>query len=486
MEMTNLKVTMFLDTASPVLLNRFTTIDSILLSAYYGYKSKKGIRLPYDPNHESVDFIHKEGGVFSGSIWYIARGENIYLDFHKIVKKAEHRKIFDMTRKKTASNANFKPALIQDELMIVKKIHFYIRGSMEHIETLLDSEVSSIGQKQRLGLGMVERIEVEEIEEDKGYMLNPTTASKPLPISDFDVKSKKIAFFRRSAPYWETEGREACYMPTSALYEMVDKSDSSTYKVAKNLEYITNTDFIYDVAKGIEKKDFIPFSLNLPPVKKDNFEYAKKDTPSKCVFSSSFANEGMYGDLANFMRRWKKSFGDVAYMKRGDFIASKTLWCLDNLPKISYALVSKGDKEWHYLQGKAKKEGETINDYIVNHKKFKPPFSINLKDTANAQHVSFKGRVSVSTAFYYVQYGDKTLQVDTELLISAIKDITRITEKYPNISKTHLCGSFKNEAFHPILKRTSTDFERAEVMEFHKKYNSDLRNYMNVVAFNTK
>jgi len=480
--MTNLKVTMYLDIASPVLLNRFTTIDNILLSAYYGYKAKQGKRMEYDPDHKSVDFIHREHGVFSGSIWYIEREANIYMDFHKIVKKPEYRKIFDQTGHKKTKNANFKAALLQDELMIVEKIHFFIRGSKTHIETLLHSEVDSIGQKQRLGFGVVTQIEVEEISEDKGFMIDDTTASKPLPVSNFEVMSKKIAYFRRSAPYWEKEGREACYMPTSALYALKDNTYSSSYKVAKDLTYISNPNFIYRQAQKIERKAFEPFSYTQTVKKYPGFEYTAGEK-KKCSFTGCLSEKGMKGDVFRFIKSWRKSFSDLSSMSRGDFISHEVLWCIDNISKIAYTLVSTGDKEWKYLQGSLKKEGETINDYIVDHKAFKPPFSINLKDTINTQHVSFKGRVSVSNAFYYVQYGGKTLQIDVELLNQAIKDIKKLTEKYKNITKTHLCGSFKDDAFHPILKKDCEGNERIEVMEFFKKYNTDLRNYMNVVAF---
>lgn len=482
--MKNLKVTMHLDTSAPVILNRLTTIDNILLSAYYGYKAKKGERLPFDPEHKTVDFIHKEKGVFSGSIWYIDRDENIYHDFNKITKKPEYRKMFDETKKKKRTDAYFKALLFHEETMIVKKIHFYIRGKMEHIETLLQSEVSSIGLKQRLGFGEVKHIEVEEVEQDKGYMLNETTPSKPLPVIDFEVLSKKIINFKRSAPYWGISGLEACYVPTSSLFERKDQTANiGSFKLAKNFEYISNVNFIYENAKKIEKEDFQPFVMKTVPKKKERFEYTISQEPKMCVFSGEMGTEGVHGDVEAFMRKWKTAFGDVGFMQRGDFISKQSLWCLENFKKIGYSLVSEGDKEWKYLQGAKKEKGSTINDYIVNHKKFNPPFSINLKDTDKQQHVSFKGRVSLSTAFYYAQYGNKTLQIDAELLIQAIKDIEIIGKKYPNISKTHLCGHFKKGATHIPLKKGSTEAEEAEVMDFHRKYNSDLRNYMNIVSF---
>jgi len=481
--MKNLKVTLHLAEHSPVILNRFTTIDSILLSAYYGYMQKNGKRLEYDPDHNTVDFIHKENGVFSGSIWYIDRTENIYLDFHKIVKKVEYRKIFDAIGAKTASNAMFKGALIEEEVMLVKKIHFYVRGKKEHIEALLHNEVKSIGQKQRLGFGEVVDVDVDVIDEDKGFMLNERTPSKPLPVYDFNVQSKKIAYFRRMPPYWEKQGREACYLPTTALYEYMDNTDSNKYSVAKDLDYTCNVDFIYETAKKMKEETFQEVKITTKAKKQETFEYENSDTPVVCAFTGQLKTEGMHSDLKSFMWKWKSSFGDFYYMKNNNFISKEALWCIDNMGEIGYSLVSEGDKKWNYLQGTKAEEGKRINQYILDHKMFKPPFSINLKDTANAQHVSFKGEVSVSTAFYFVQYGNTTLQIDVQMLNEAIKDIAKITEEYKNITKTHLCGNFKQNSLHPTVK-SSADKEKHEIIvkEFHKKYNSDLRNYLNVVA----
>jgi len=479
--MENLKVTLHFDRGTPVILNRFTTIESILLASYYGYKAKRGERLPFDPEHKSVNFIHKEKGVFSGSIWYIEPSDNIYLDFHTIIKNPEYRKIFDMTATKASGNPQMKMAQISEELLILPKIHFYVKGSKAHIETLLQSEVSQIGQKQRLGFGKIESVEVEVIDEDKGFKLDEYTPSKPLPASDFEVKSKKVAFFRRTAPYWLKEDREPCYMPTSSLYEMRDDTfDDKSYKV-KEQSYITNTEFIYNEAKRIEKSNFIPFEMKIEAKKSEDFYYGVSDTPKQCVFSGQRGVEGVHGkDLQRFMKKWKSRFSDYDYMQRGHFISKETLWCIDNLSKIGYALIEKGN-DWVYLQGKHKKEGSEIKDYLLNHKKFKLPFSINLKDTKNAQHISFKGSVSISNAFYYLQYGNNTLQIDTQLLRMAIKELASIIKKNDNIFKRDLCGHFKENPYH-VLFSSKTDKEKEIIMQFHRKYNRDIRHILYVVA----
>ena len=484
--MTNMKVTLFLEGYSPLLINRFTTLDNILLSAYYGYKSKKGKPLPFDPEHKSINFIHKEYGVFSGSIWYIEEEDKIFYDFHQMIKNPEHQKIYDTLNKKTGSNSLFKQALLEEETMLVEKIHFYIRGSRKHIEALLINEVESIGLKQKLGFGKIKSVGIEEIEEDRGYLLNKTTPSKPLPQSDFQVESKKIAYFRRSAPYWMRNSQEACYMPTTCLYERIDNTakKKSKYKVAKDTSYISNVDFIHTIAskfKDYEEIDASVQKIKSLPKKGDFFDF-KEGKEEICSLTGDIESKGIYGDVRNFMKKWKKSFSDYGHFEHDDFVSYKSLWCIHNLKPIGYSLVEKGQKGWVYLQGKEAADGKRINQYILDSNMFNPPFSVNLKDTANAQHVSFKGRVSISTAFYYVQYGDNTLQIDAEMLSEAIEDIRKAEKDFKNISKTHLCGNFR-DSYHPKLKKITSLEERIFLEKFHKKYDRHLRNYLNIIAF---
>jgi len=486
MKMSNLKVTLFCEGYSPLLINRFTTIDSILLSAYYGYKAKSGHPLPFDDEHKTVDFIHKEHGVFSGSIWYIDEEQKIFYDFHQMIKNPEYKKIYDYLGGKVKSNSLYKQALIEEETMLVEKIHFYIKGSAEHIGALLTNEVKSIGQKQKLGFGKIKHVEIEEIEEDKGYRLDEATASKPLPLSSFDVMSKKIAYFRRSAPYWKKDQQEACYMPTTSLYELPDTTfkQNDAFKLAKDTNYISNVDFIYRVASNFKTFDEVDTSvLKITPLpKKGDFFQFKEGSKMPCAVSGDMENKGVYGDVRNFIKKWKKGFSDYGDFSHDDFISYKTLWCIHNLKPIGYSLVEEGQKNWAYLQGKEAREGKKINQYILNPKMFNPPFSINLKDTANAQHVSFKGKVSISTAFYYVQYGSSTFQVDAQMLTEAISDIKKLENEFKNVTKTHLCGNFKG-AFHPQIKKAASLEERVCIENFHKKYDKHIRNYLNVVAF---
>lgn len=244
--MQNMKITLHL--GSPAVLDRLTTIDSILLSCYYKHLDNLGEHLPFDKEHKTVKFIHREKGVFSGSIWYVEKDQFVTFDFQTIYKKPEYERIHQSTGSKVKTDSRFKGAMIDDELFLAKKIHFYVRGDMKVIEAILQSTLSNVGKYARLNYGEVTSYDIEEIDTDKGYMLNPTTPSKPLPINDFKVESKKIAFSRRSAPYWLDEDIEACYMPTTSLYESVDNSIKKDFNVAKDTSYISNVQFIYNGA----------------------------------------------------------------------------------------------------------------------------------------------------------------------------------------------------------------------------------------------
>lgn len=480
--MKNLKITFYFNT--PIIMNRLTTIDSILLSSYYAFMANNGKPLEFDKEHKSVEFIHKENGVFSGSVWYIDEDEFVAFDFATIVKKPEYRKIYDTTGKKVRTSALHKGAMESDEMFIVDKLHFYIRADRKIVEGIIQNSLKNIGKYAKLNYGEIRDYDIEELEIDKGFMLNENTPSKPLPVSDFEVNSKKIAYSRRMAPYWLKEDIEACYMPSTAMYEFSDGTGASKYKVAKDTSYVSNVQFIYDKAfdKKI-KKDGVEFNdsdySTIKPHKKYGYHYVKDTEPSICAFSGDLKNEGVKNSSRAFLKIIKKSFADYGYMTNDDFVSKETLWCIDNIAALGYLMVD--NNQWVYLQGKSSKEGKKINDFVKNPKLLSPPYSINLKKDKNAQHVSFKGKVSISNAFIHVQIGNKALSIDSELLMMAIADIEKITKKYPEITKSHLCRNFR-DFFEIQLKKKNRTINETVVMNFQKKYDSNIRNLLALVA----
>jgi len=487
-KMQNLKITFHMgmpismngekvSTISPVILDRTTTIDGIILASYYAFLKSKGQVLPFDKDHKTVDFIEKKDGVFSGSVWYIDKDADITFDFETFVKKPEYRKIYDATKKLAKKNSAFKAYLGTDETMLVDKIHFYIRAKKEIVEKLLKGKVFAIGKKQSIGFGAVKNIEVEEISKDKGFILNDSTPSKPLPVKDFDVKTKKIAQMRRMPPYWLEEDLEPCYMPTTALYETEDNSSQVKDFSYSICDYQHNCDFLYINSKEelISFRD-VPVEkiLKIASTRGSVSSWVTKNSSKKCAITNNVAQEGIDRNIRFVIKRLKKSFADYSYFKNNDFLSKEALWCIENLSELAYSYVDKNS--WVYLQGKNAQDGSRYKDFLNNPIMLNPPFSINLKDTQNAQHVSFKGKVSISNAYFCVQYGDSQLYIDNEMLQEAIKDINKIISE-KEITKSHLCGIFdKGKSFHVPLKKKNNNMKNQKIIyDFQKRYNSHIR-----------
>lgn len=481
--MQNLKISIYLNGAAK--LNRFTTIDSILLAQYYAFMEKKGKRYEFDPEHKSVNFIHRENGVFSGSIWYLQKDSDFFLDFQSKIKTVEHRKIYDTTKGKTSENALFKNGLIFDETIYASPIYFYIKGDKKVIELILKSQLKFIGKDRKLGFGEVSDIIIEEINEDKGFLIDSNTAAKPLPINDFKVNSKKITFFRKSAPYWLNDDFEKCYMPSLYLMETSDTSAATDEFEVSNIDYISNIDFIYKMAKdencikdeNCKFNDTFSFEKNKPT--RAACEWTENNTTLKCAFSNSIKPVGVVNDLKKFLVKWKQSFADYEYLKNQDFLSYESIWCIDNLDPISYACIT--NDSWFFMQGSNKKAGNTINDYMYKFSTLKPPFTINLKDTANKQHLSFKGKVSVSNAFFFIQYGNQTLMVDTQALNEAKEELKTLLELHPKLTKTYFLGNFLDK-FHVQLNKNTYEFEDI-ILNFQKKYDMNTRKLLSIVAY---
>jgi len=482
--MKNLKITLHLK--SPLFIDRNTTIDGILLSSYYALLKKNGINLEFDKEHSRVDFIHSVDGVFSGSIWYIDEQEFVSFDFNTIVKKPEYRKIFDNISTKKSSDAKFKAFMAINEVMNVSKIHFYIRADVDVVVTLL-SDVKHIGKKQSIGFGEIASFDVEEIDVDKGFMLDEFTPSKPLPTKSFNVKTKKVAFMRRKPPYWLKEDLEPCYMPTTALYELSDITyTQNIYNSCEDIAYIHNVDFLFQKANSetVETDSSIQFRKvddyhDYRGTKRAKCVWIEDNDSLKCSITNSIKPLGMKNTIREFMIKEKSAFSDYVYFLNDDFLSYEAIWAIENIENIAYALVD--DSRWIFLQGKNAKDGTRLKDFVKSPTLLKPPFSINLKDTQNAQHISFKGKVSISNAYFTVQYGDRQLQIDTQLLINAIQDIDRLTES-KKITKTHLCGNFK-DAFYPKLsKDAKSENWELIISDFQKKYNKDIRLFLNSVS----
>jgi CRISPR type IV-associated protein Csf3 len=478
--MKNLKITFNLST--PLVMDRFTTIDGILLKAYYAYLKKNGKILPFDKDHKSVKFIEQQKGIFSGSVWFLDKNSDVFFDFVTITKKVEDKKIYDLTEDKVKSNSLYKQALITFETINTDKIYFYIRAEREITEALL-SQIKFIGKNANLGYGKVKNIEIEEIKEDKGFFLKEDIVAKPLDCDAFTVKSKAIAFYRTKPPYWSLEDLKACYMPSNMLLEEFIETDKNieNYKTAK-MDYIDNCTFLFENRnKTDEYKDIKLEDIKFP--KKIKYEILDHNTSLRCSFTQQIHARGIACDVKKFIKYYKRSWGDWQYILTNDFISYEVLWAIEkpSMDIIGYSLVD--TKEWVFVQGKNTTENTMLKNYIVDTDKFRVPFSLNLKDTKNAQHVSFKGRVNISNAFFFIQYGDETLNIDAQTLNMARNEIEQILKENKDISKTHLTGNYRDN-YYPMLKRNKNEeVNQKIIMEFQKKYSQNVRKLLSLVAY---
>jgi hypothetical protein len=478
--MTNLKITIAL--SSPLLADRLLTIDSILLGLYYNLKAQKaGEKQKFVDSVDHIGFIDKKEGVLSGSIWYIDPNAPVSFDFTRYTKKPETRKFVEHGITKTLHDegkGEYKAGLFEDEIMAVESIYFYVRGDKAIVSNLL-GYLKFVGKKGSIGYGRVESVRVAEIDEDKGHLLNPTTPSKPLPVESFDVRSKKISFYRSRPPYWSIKDLELCYMPTTALVETADNSYSKTqFDALMDMSYVPNVSFVRKCVENLKIQGFTPFVLTDYKVdtRKKRWELYDGE-PQVCAFSGIEHTQGIKGNIREYMAAGMENFTDQGFMHGNDFIGDDFLWSVKKaqLDNLGDTLVTSNSIE--YVQGKKKVDGRRFPDFIMEPTKLKPPFSLNVKTTSNAQHVVFKGRVAISNAFFPMQLGSNTMYVDGELLEEAIADAKRIVAevKAHGISRTHLTGNWSG-GLHPQLKNALKSEESLKVInDFQKKYDRTIR-----------
>jgi len=492
-KMENLKVTIELN--SPVILDRNTTIDGILLAAYYRLlKAKTGEDIPFDKHHERVNFIEKKNGVFSGSIWYIDKNEDVEFDVETIISKPEYEKIYDRfyikkgVIKKTM-DVKFKQYLKSEEIMLVRKIYFYIKADKKRVQALLDF-THSIGKNQRVGFGTVKDFKIEIIDDDKGFQLNESTPSKPLPVNNFDIKSKKICLMRRMTPYWLQEDLEPCYMPTTALYEITDNSFKKRVFKTSDTSYIHNCEFLYKHKnnsnisfnnKAMTSKGYTSFFYANSPSEKCDENNKNEDL--KCTILDEVKPIGIKYSIKEGMNHWRKNFIDLQYFKNNDFISLEALWSIENIAYLSSLYVD--EKNWIYVMGKNCDESKNgLHLFLKNPKKLQPPFTLLLRKSDKNQHVSFKGKVSISNAYFVFQKGDNQFYIDNELMQEAISDIEKYSEI--GIDRKLLCGVLKDAAstHYSVFGKWNTLENRKIISDFRKKYNKDIRVVLGQINLN--
>lgn len=512
MSFKNLKITF--EFSSNVILNRFTTIDSILLAQHYALLRRSGkmdadLFIKTEDDLENISkWLEVKNGVISGSIWYVAEEKDVYLWNTPVRKSTDPLSIYHYSGKAITSESKpspqsgeFKRYDLAFETMQVESVYFYIRGDRDYIEKLVSS-IKYIGKKSSIGFGWVKNVYITEVGEDKSFQLDAFTAAKPLPVKDFTIESKKVAFHRVLPPYSEKCGKMACYMPTTALVERGDTSrNHSNFKTYIPDGYIGNTAFLRTKLGNELFK--IPEKIthyNVFDNSKQNALFEKEAIIATCACCGADVKKGIKGHIKG---AFSDNFNDFPSMSKADAICEDCLWSLSAIGEsaIGFSLVN--NKGATYIQGgkmKVFSENKTENsklqsryrrDIVENFDLQQVPFSLNFKTTTNTQHVGFKGELSLSNAFISVNYGDSGAEfVDVELLNEALREMVEIMENTrtgkksdSGLKKTHLLNMEDYKGNPDMAKELKTLENKKILSNFHKKYNSSIRKVLHKVVF---
>lgn len=466
--MENLKISF--NISSPLLINRYTTIDSILLYHYFKLNNSDGTKSAVE-----CDFIAKEHNTLSGSVWFVEDETILALYPSYITKKTEFNYLNE-NRKKIINyeegKGNFKNFLIWSELLIVPKIYFYIRGNKEKIEEILKN-VSFIGKKQSIGYGKVESYKIEVVKDDKGFKLDNSTASKPLPL-DFKLSSNKVAYWNRQPPYWDKTRLEPCYMPNNALIETLNKAQKQdNYKK----EYISATVFTYSIlGDNKEWRAYKVDDINHPKNKVSAKVDIVTNEEHTCAMCGTKAKRGKKGKKHKLKDVLSDTFNDFAYLDSNNFICEACLWSLENgftasgKPTLGFHFIDENGISFVMGKNKTKTAKEVL-------KEAKIPFSFCFKTTANNQHTVFKSKLTISKDLTVVQYGDETVYFNLDEVNECISEMQRIVKDYP-LKKNHLLPNPQvSDKSHSKLSNEAKKIEDIYkiLSNFFKKYDRGTR-----------
>jgi hypothetical protein len=466
--MHNLKITFGL--SSPVILSRYTTIDSIILARYFNRLRNQGkignnFIKTEDYFDEISKFIFIKNNTISGSIWYVPKDASIspYNAMFVKTKDLNHMQKFTGNIQKDDGSGEYKLYRFGIEALDVKEIYFYIHGDKNIIEDLLKG-IKAIGKKNSAGFGLVEKITIEEMDVDKSFIINGE-ASRPLPCEYWNLESDRIMFYRPYPPYYEKTGKVPCYMPPTSLTEYEPIENSRNYISLKDINYIYPTEFAYNSVKEVMPKP----------------DYPAMTENRVCAACGKVHDKGV--KLKDAFKH--SSNNDYAFLSKGDFVCEYCDWSIksDTQNYLGYLLIT--EKYHKHIQGKNmegendKEKQKTRAELLSNLDELTPPFYIGIKSSKNQQHVVFKSTVSISNALVPFQYGNDTYIIDVELFNRAIEELKRLINE-TGISKIFWINrEIIDGPVFQLPAKDDTQKNRKLLNDFYLKYDRSIRVFLN-------
>ncbi|MFL1706728.1 hypothetical protein ACHJH3_06950 [Campylobacter sp. MOP7] len=468
--MKNLKISFRLE--SPLLINRFSTIDSILIHLYV--QKHFGKNIPMEQLHD-FDFLEKYADGYSGSIWYVKDSDPVLLENRSIVKKPEYEYLNahrDNKIEYSMSSGEFKAYNLWFEVINVPEVYFYARGKKEIIEDLLKN-LHFLGKKSAAGFGKISSYKIEVIEDDKSVFLAPNSPSRPISTKNHKINNSRIAYYNPRVPYWSNWTMESCYLPNSSLVEQPEIKTGCKEQVEDKYikKYHSAINFVFDVLHK-DKAHWQEIDIQTKALRADKI-LEDSETKHLCAFSGEEANSGILCKDIN--KTLGPTFTDYPSINPSRFISKQAFWTLQcgvnsrvGKNSLGFHLIDKSGII--YVMGKNKTK--TIAAAI---KEADLPFNLALKTTANNQHVVFKSKLTISKDLIACQYGNETYYFGLDEALECIKRVDEMVEKYP-ITKTHLIPSPQVSGTFAKLRQEAQNNEViAAVSDFYKQYSKDVR-----------
>ena len=463
---------------TPFYLNRLTTIDSILLSLHYGSAYRGNVN-PYDD--PSTDFIKKENGSLSGSVWFVDDDQIVLPYTDTLIRSLDQdffRKLFpdisvyDIGRATIKQGSGiYKNLRNFYERTLTSKIYFYIDADPDKVISLL-KRLKYVGKKGKYGWGLVRDVKVEDTDDNRGFYLNRYTPSKPLPVRSWQsvIETGRIAYYRPAPPYWLKSDIKPCYMPHTSLVEKLDDEPASGSVVLPENTVVPSM----LVARFFELGE----------------KYRKMLKKSgRCIFCGRNVDKG--ADTASLKSITSGSFTDHDELQDGSVICEDCIKSLKSLNQVyAKCLVAVFyEDRYDLLKGKI----SDISDSIANVLKGdKLPYHMGWRLSSNRQHVFYKGgcKVTISSLMPVVCRDDgATLFVDKQLLDEAVDESRQLLSDYAQVTKQPFAKSLitsktigkgkTGTGLPPFRSKAMKDTDLMErLFDFYRKYDFSVRSML--------